>query len=198
MSSQEWECLAVKTIGGDVAGSFLANAGLNRFNGIADFADDMSSYADLSAFDANWVTSDSANIRGNPSTDVIDFASRQDTTSDRINFDLWSHGIFPSDTNWVLRWEMTSVTQTFTASDNNIECVRLTSDSAGLDSGSVGEYIGFLWGYNTQNGIMILQVEDTNVFSPNDGIAVFDTLFSSIPDNVSPETEFCILAMMKS
>ncbi|MCH7590177.1 hypothetical protein IIB34_03975, partial [PVC group bacterium] len=61
----------------------------------------------------------------------------------------------------------------------NMGGVRLTSDSAGLDSGSIGEYIAFVWGYNTQNGIMILQVEDTNQFFPRDGFKAFDTLFSS-------------------
>jgi len=114
MSSQEWECLAVKTIGDDVAGSFLANAGLNRFNGIADFADDMLSYnADQTKFDANWVTTDTGKIRGNPSTDVIDRISLLNTAYDVVcNFDLWSHGIFPSDTSWTLRskWIFTTVT----------------------------------------------------------------------------------------
>jgi len=184
MSAQEWECLVTKKVGDDVSGTFASNAGGmpddDRFGGFAQFSDNMNFYTgNQTKFDNNWVPTDSTNIRGNPSTNVIDFASRQDTTSDAINFDLWSHGIFPSDTNWTLRWEMTSVTQTFTATDNNIECVRLTSDSAGLDSGSIGEYIAFVWGYNTQNGIMILQVEDTNQFFPRDGFKAFDTLFSS-------------------
>jgi len=113
MSAQEWECLATKKIGDDVSGTFALNAGSNRFNGIADFSDDMASYVDQSAFDANWVTTDTGKIRGNPSTDVIDHTTLLNIGFYVVcNFDLWSHGIFPSDSNWTLRakWDLTTVT----------------------------------------------------------------------------------------
>jgi len=118
MSLQEWECLAIKKVGDDVSGTFASNASampdIDRFGGFAQFSDNMNLYTgDQAKFDANWVPTDTAKIRGNPSTNVIDFTTLLNIQFDVVcNFDLWSHGIFPSDSNWTLRakWDLTTVT----------------------------------------------------------------------------------------
>ena len=178
--SQQWECLVAKKVGDDVSGDFASNAGMTRFNGIADFADDMLFYTgDQPKFDANWITSDSTKIRGNPSTNVIDWQQDQDNSSDAIRFDLWSHGIFPSDTNWTLRWKFTVTTQNFLSGNNELFMLRLTSNSAGLNFGTVGEFIGFAWSFNTLGGAMFIWADANNDAFPNDMQVPFTTLMNS-------------------
>jgi hypothetical protein len=111
MSSVQLECLAQKTLGDDVAGTFTQNAPMTpgeRFvGGIADFSDDFVFYnADQPKADANWVPNDSTKMRVNVSSDLLDFNAVVDATNDAISFDLWAHGIFPDDETWTLRFEL--------------------------------------------------------------------------------------------
>ena len=111
----QWECLVVKKVGDDVSGNFGANAGglpdINRFGGFAQFSDNMNFYTgDQTKFDTNWIPNDTVRARGNPSTNVIDFTYNAISVNGSIAFDLWSHGIFPSDTNWTLRFKLNFAT----------------------------------------------------------------------------------------
>jgi len=142
-----WQCLAFKKIGGDVAGSFLANAPLilgERFDGgIAGFSDDMSFYAGNQArFDSNWVPYDSTNIRGDPTNNRINWIQQQDGTDDKIVFDLWRHGIYPSNSSWTLRFKWTISTLLATSGNNNFMMMGLTSS---LSNPNTGDWIGLNW-----------------------------------------------------
>src|SRR3972149_6371296 len=134
-----WQCLAYKRIGDDVSGSFIFNAPLvagERFDGgIADFSDDMLFYTgNQSKFNANWTSSDSTKMLGNPVGNYIDWQQKQDGSSDTIRFDLWAHGIYPSDMNWTLRWKWTTTFQSFAQANNDVVCVMLSANVAGLEA----------------------------------------------------------------
>jgi len=68
------------------------------------FEDDFSSYADQTAFDASWVTSNTAKFRGNPSNDNVDILTSN--SYDNIYYDLTS----VSDTKWLCRFKVTLTT----------------------------------------------------------------------------------------
>lgn len=76
----------------------------------ATFDSNFSQYADQTAFDAAWVPTDTAKIRGNPSTDVIDCNIVRDSSADIITYDLGAGNI--SDTVWALRIQFNSTTIT--------------------------------------------------------------------------------------
>ena len=181
-----WQCLAYKRIGDDVSGSFIFNAPLvagERFDGgIADFSDDMLFYTgNQSKFNANWTSSDSTKMLGNPVGNYIDWQQKQDGSSDTIRFDLWAHGIYPSDMNWTLRWKWTTTFQSFAQANNDVVCVMLSANVAGLEApitGNVG-YLGFFYGYNTQLGIQLIQANNTNLFFPRLFVTASTTLFST-------------------
>ena len=69
---------------------------------IAD--DDFTSYADQTAFDNSWVTSNTAKFRGNPTNDNIDILNSN--AYDNIYYDLGS----VSDTKWLCRFKVTLTT----------------------------------------------------------------------------------------
>jgi len=87
-----WQKLASKKIGDDIPSL------------TADQTDNFTSYADQTAADANWNITGTRN-RVNVSTDVIDFDADRDSTNHSTSYDLWGRGIFPSDTNWTLRFK---------------------------------------------------------------------------------------------
>jgi hypothetical protein len=110
--SQQFEFLAQKTIGDDVSGNFASNAGPNtkngRFLGVADFSDKFDIYTSIADAEANWLTAQTQlDIFIDVTNDVI-HANMQRVSGNRaVSFDLWSQGIFPSDTKWTLRWKLT-------------------------------------------------------------------------------------------
>ena len=66
------------------------------------FEDDFTSYADTTAGDVAYPTTDTAKMRVNPTNDNLDFNSVRDSSSDLIYKDLTS----VSDTSWVLRFKI--------------------------------------------------------------------------------------------
>ena len=66
------------------------------------FEDDFTSYADTTAGDVAYPTTDTAKMRVNPTNDNLDFNSVRDSSIDLIYKDLTS----VSDTSWVLRFKI--------------------------------------------------------------------------------------------
>lgn len=191
--SAQWECLKVKKIGDDVSGTFESNAGgmpdSDRFGGFADFSDNMNLYTgDQTKFDANWVTTDTGKIRGNPSTNVIDHTTLLNVAFDIVcNFDLWSHGIFPSDTNWTLRvkWDFTTVTNPGGAMGINLSAMISLTD-LGLVSkfvnqdfismrATLGNGVNLWRGFSGEN----IPINNGNVFTLAHDVQV-ETLFMEL------------------
>ena len=135
MSAQEWECLAIKKIGDDVSGTFEFNASgmpdSDRFGGFAQFSDNFNFYTgDQAKADANWVTSNTNRLRVNVIDDDLDWIPDTSGANDNaIIFDLWSHGIFPSDTNWTLRLKVVATNFVQGTSPNNLNFDIILSDS---------------------------------------------------------------------
>ncbi len=78
-----------------------------RFGLVPTFQDNFTSYADTTAGDAAWVTTDTGVVRVNPTTDVLDWIWHRDGTNDTITHDL----VTPlSDTIWLLRYKLHSGT----------------------------------------------------------------------------------------
>ena len=113
--SQEWQKLAIKTIGDDVAGTFASNVGIATMS--EDFVNTNIDYDDQTQLDANWQPQGSdLRIRANFSTKVIDWDFRRATVPTPQNalvFDLFLHGKFDSPFgslaavgNWAMRWKM--------------------------------------------------------------------------------------------
>ena len=66
--------------------------------------DDFTSYADQTAFDNSWITSNTAKFRGNPTNDNIDILNSN--AYDNIYYDLGS----VSDTKWLCKFKVTLTT----------------------------------------------------------------------------------------
>jgi len=146
-----WECLATKKIGDDVSGNFASNASAmpdsDRFGGLADFSDNFNFYTgDQPKADANWIPSDVNRIRVNVSTNLLALTPQFTSASDQAGvFDLWSHGIFPSDTNWTLRLKHTVVAPVVIGGDPdnvNIDFGLSDSDQTFKEAVSIQSFIG--------------------------------------------------------
>ena len=147
--SQQFEFLAQKTIGDDVAGPFSANnSELNpntkngRFEGEAKFSENFVSYVDQPDADANWIPVGTV-TRVDFALDVLDWDFDKVGGNRAVSFDLWSQGIFPSDTNWTLRWKMTYVTVGDTSSSGNIGNVGIYTTDSSVTSASNQTVISF-------------------------------------------------------
>jgi len=89
--------IQIKTIGEDAAGNPVWGVLSNRV------IENFTTYADQTEMDSLWVTTDTATMRGNLSTNVLDFDALRDSSNDSIAYDL----VPLSDTAWVLDWKIT-------------------------------------------------------------------------------------------
>lgn len=105
----------------------------------ATFTDDGTSYADQTAYDAVWVSSDTAVIRGSPTNDRIEQVIASDGTENYIYYDL---GSALSDSAFVFRFSINKVT---TSGTFNIR-VGLSSNSSGHATAQDGLFLAFASG----------------------------------------------------
>ena len=77
--------------------------------------DRFDSYADTTAGDASYPTSDTTNLRVNPTNDVIDWIVKRDSSNDAMVYDLGSGNV--SETAWTLRMKI--VIASFTEGADN-------------------------------------------------------------------------------
>lgn len=111
-----------------------------RFAKVWDIEDDMTSYADQTAFDAVWITSDTSKFRGNPATDVVDILNSN--TYAVIYRDLTS----VSDTAWIFRGKLVLTT----AGSQSLGILYLLmSDNTGA-ANVADDHLGFLF-YDQDN-----------------------------------------------
>ena len=99
------------------------------------FSDDFSTYADQTAADTAWPTSDTAKMRVNITNDNLDFNATRDSTDDRIYHDL----VTVADTAWVLRFKM----RLAAISGDPLFWIGLCNTN-GVSSGT-GDFIGVLF-----------------------------------------------------
>ena len=137
---------------------------------VPTFSDDFTSYADQTAGDAVWVTTDTARLRVNPTTDVLDFSIVRDTTADRIYYDLTSI----NDTAWILRFKMILNTVTNSAVDPAIGAFGLCSSNNIHDGAN--DFIGLT--IRTNSGSTVFKTTDTDNDDPVGGTA--DATFSTV------------------
>ncbi|GKS67363.1 hypothetical protein YTPLAS73_09100 [Nitrosarchaeum sp.] len=125
--------------------------------------DDMSSYANTTAFDAVWVPQDTAKMRGDPTNDEIDFIGIRDNTNDAISFDVLGAAI--SDTLWQCRFRMEIDTLTNPGSSDIVLAIGM-SDLPSSTSGSTNQdFIGITL-VRTSGGSSVIQITDTNGANP--------------------------------
>ena len=105
------------------------------FNEISIY-DDMVGYADQTAFDAYWISNDTALCRGNTTNDNIDFNLNISSSDKNIYFDF---GKTLSDTAWIIRFRMRF--STLTSAANAFFHIVLSSVAA-TGSGSTVDSIG--------------------------------------------------------
>jgi len=98
----------LSTIIGDYSQPASAIANSEDF-GTLTFSDDGTSYADQTAYDAAWPTSNTSNIRGSPSNDRLEILSGGNT--DTI---CYNDRTSVNDTKWLLRFKFVVSTQTTT------------------------------------------------------------------------------------
>jgi len=148
-----WQKLSSKKLGDDVPSL------------TADFIDSFSQYTSQGAADANWVSTDTA-VSVNISTDLIDWDFVDEDTDDSIYYDLWGDGIFPSDTNWTLRykWIVDAVTQG--ASTVGIGGVIGLSDSTGSGEANQDAIVVKHFVSDASN---LIQNNSENAGNPNTG-----------------------------
>ncbi len=87
----------------------------------------------------NWVDTGS-NIEVNTSTDVIDWDALKTATNSQTAYDLGA-GIV-SDTNWVLRYDVTVDTRTNTSSSSNVLWTGLFDGASTVDSETAQDHLG--------------------------------------------------------
>jgi hypothetical protein len=111
----------------------------SQITSFPDFSDDFSSYANQTEADDSWLPR-GTDIRVNFNNDLIDWDFRRfgQFGNRACSFDLNSIGIFPSDTQWTLRWKMTIDTVTQTQSGQNFGDVGLY-DGDSFDSSDVAQ-----------------------------------------------------------
>ncbi|WP_428323650.1 hypothetical protein [Nitrosopumilus sp.] len=168
-----------------------ASVTLNGAKKTATIDDDGTSYADQTAYDATWTTSDTAKVRGNPTDDDIDFTFRRLASDvDSISRDLTS----VSDDYWSWR---TKIDVTTVNSDTAIVCHLSSTQNADTDSNAdrlgVALYAessanyslylvesdgaGFTWGTGQDTGIA--KATDVYYFEiKKDGTKLTGTLYA--------------------
>ena len=137
----EWQQLAFKRIGDDVSGDFAFN------DSIADFSDSFATYANLADAQEFWPNT-STKIIVNVSTDVIDWDTTLDGQNNAMDYDLWRFGIFPSDTNWTLRFKIIIETNSGLGSASKPMIVSLNSTDRTVALTGLQDEIGFRTGTN--------------------------------------------------
>lgn len=118
--------------------------------------EDVSYYTTQGEADAKWVSSDTAKVRANITTDVIDFDFVRDNTNDCIVYDLGSGGV--SDSNWVLQFKLRFTSLSFT--DWAMFGISDSDQTAGRTTAQ--DFIGIQWTYETGVGSQVAFVADDN------------------------------------
>ncbi len=174
--SQQFELLAQKTIGDDVSGNFASNAGPNtkngRFLGVAEFSDKFDIYVDQTDAQANWPAANVTNqIFVDAANDRIEAEFTKVGSNRATSFDLWQQGIFPSDTNWTLRWKHVMTVVGDTNSSASIGSVGLFNTDAFVTSASNHTFIiyRFFKGINQTTTNFIGLQSGVNI-TLNDGV----------------------------
>lgn len=133
--------IKLQNIGGTVTNGSIAGTidNLLFVNGElgVTFQDDFSSYPDQTSADTTWVSSDTAIIRVNVTTDLIGFVLASDGTDNFISHDLGAGNV--SDSRWTLRFSarVPSITS------NPDFTIAITNQGTGVASDSVShDFIG--------------------------------------------------------
>lgn len=108
---------------------FSENFSQYAISKLPTFRDNFTIYADQAEADASWVSSDTAILRVNPTTDKLDFTIPSSILKDdAIVHDLGEN--FVSDRNWTLRFKLdiTAFTGNTTTSGENIGIILSDSD----------------------------------------------------------------------
>ena len=108
------------------------------------FEDDFSSYADQASADAVWATTDTTEMRVNPTTDVLDVQFSDDATNNSISYDIGSAKI--SGTAWVLRFKLRF--SSLTVADQSYFLIGLCDQNHTITNSSTSDFIG-LFGENS-------------------------------------------------
>ena len=98
---------------------------------------DFTEYSDQTAADNAWASSDTAKVRANPSTDVLDFTNTRDNTNDTIVHDIGTANI--SDT-WVLRFKING--STWTTGGQSVFNVGLSGSDESVNDNDGQHWIG--------------------------------------------------------
>ena len=114
----------------------FSNASLNRASWT--FSDDFSSYADTTAGDAAYPTSDTAKSRVNPTTDVLDFNLIDDSTNNGISHDLTT----VSNTAWLLRMKVIFTSFSEPSDFTQLSNIGLSSTDYTAASNSAQDFVG--------------------------------------------------------
>jgi len=121
-----WQRLATKRLGNDIP------------NLTANFTDGFDQYASQGAADGNWVST-GVNAVVNITNDEIDWdCDNTVTDDDSVVYDLMSDGIYPSDTNWTLRYkfDIKNFTHNTDGTGQQIICGISDSDGAVFADGN--------------------------------------------------------------
>ena len=108
------------------------------------FEDDFSSYADQASADAVWATTDTTEMRVNPTTDVLDVQFSDDATNNSISYDIGSANI--SGTAWVLRFKLRF--SSLTVADQSYFLIGLCDLNHTITNSSTSDFIG-IFGENS-------------------------------------------------
>ena len=127
-----------------------------------DFDDNFTSYADQAAFDAEYPTSATGEMRGNPTTDVIDWKQTGSIGANhqRIYNDLIVATI--SDTAWVLRQPIEVITLT-AATSPYYQGIYLGISSVTAGVGTAQDFIGHSYKFNSVTTAMYAAHSDGTV-----------------------------------
>ncbi len=122
------------------------------------FQDDFSTYINQTQADNAWVPNDSAQLRVNPATDVLDFDMLMDGSNDAIAIDLGVGNV--DDNKWILRFKLNITTQTQATTGMLINIGIGDSDQT-VGSTASQDWIGFNYiNNNTFNGRWICAQSD--------------------------------------